>query len=325
MHSPLVAGFEGSEKKVELVVDGSLPSLRRFDDGFWESICRAARTEILSRIDDEGVTAYLLSESSLFVFDHKLIMLTCGRTTLHDGIAELLATIPPERVTMFVYQRKNESFPHAQRTSFFEDVSWIHDRLPGRAFRFGEEDGHHLYLFHLERPYTSDATDFTVEVLMYGVEESVRQLFSREGHRSTLELRERTGMDRILPGFRFDDHLFHPSGYSLNAVRGAHYYTLHVTPEDHASYASFETNYPYGRDPSELVSRVLEIFRPRSFDVVVFDHGADPAPAADGFTVASHVVQPLSLGYQVRFMSFFRPRLTPTSALERPFERGVRS
>jgi S-adenosylmethionine decarboxylase len=319
MHAFAGTSFEGSEKKVELILDRSLPSLRGWGDGFWESVCQAARTEILSRIDDEGSIAYLLSESSLFVFDHQVIMLTCGRTTLHGGVIELLHAIPPDRIEMLVYQRKNESFPHSQRTSFFEDVSAMHERLPGRAFRFGDEDGHHLYLFHLDRPFSSDPADVTVEILMYGVDEAVRREFSRHTQRSTEGLRERTGIDRILPGFRVDDHLFQPGGYSLNALRGASYYTVHVTPEDQASYASFETNCPLGRDPGELVSRVLDIFRPRSFDLVVFDHDEpQTVPAQDGFTLTSHVVQPLAVGYRVRFMSFLRPRSAPVPALELP-------
>ena len=38
------------------------------------------------------------------------------------------------------------------------------------------------------------------------------------------------------------DVLFEPCGYSLNAMKGDTYYTMHVTPEEDFSYASFETN-----------------------------------------------------------------------------------
>ncbi len=43
-----------------------------------------------------------------------------------------------------------------------------------------------------------------------------------------------------LEGYAVDDHYFRPSGYSLNAVRDDDYVTVHVTPDDHGSYASLE-------------------------------------------------------------------------------------
>ena len=72
-------------------------------------------------------------------------------------------------------------------------------------------------------------------------------------------------------GFEVDDYLFEPSGYSLNALRDDSYWTLHVTPERDGSYASFETNVALGAELDSVASRLLEIFKPRSFDLVRFD------------------------------------------------------
>jgi hypothetical protein len=47
-----------------------------------DEICKAARCSILNSITNEHVDAYLLSESSLFVYPRKIIMKTCGTTTL---------------------------------------------------------------------------------------------------------------------------------------------------------------------------------------------------------------------------------------------------
>ena len=46
----------------------------------------------------------------------------------------------------------------------------------------------------------------------------------------------------LLPGAKVHDFLFDPCGYSLNGLLFDAYVTIHVTPEDSFSYASFETN-----------------------------------------------------------------------------------
>ncbi len=184
--------FEGTEKKVELAIDPSLPSLLELGDEVWAEVVGAAGATILSRIEDDRCRAYVLSESSLFVFSHKLILITCGRTRLPAAVTTLLDRIPPDKIRLFIYERKNELFPHRQPTSFFEDVELLNERLPGRAFRFGGEDGHHLYLFHLDRPFHDDPSDVTLEILMYGVHDAVREAFTSGRVSTTAETRRRT-------------------------------------------------------------------------------------------------------------------------------------
>jgi S-adenosylmethionine decarboxylase len=319
-----VSFFEGAEKKVELVVGPGSPNLLDLGDAFWRSACRAAGAEILSKVSTGEGAAYVLSESSLFVFERKMIMLTCGRTTLTDAVLALLEIVPPERIEMLIYQRKNEAYPHSQPTSFFEDVRVLGERLPGRAFRFGHEDEHHLYMFHLERPFRSEPDDVTVEILMHGLDESVRSHFCGIRGPKSEPLREATELDRILPGFEIDDHLFEPTGYSLNALRGDEYYTVHVTPEDHGSYASFETNHRFGSDPNEMIQRVVEVFRPRSYDLVLFDHAAKAAVDPRSYRLRAHVSQHLDCGYEVRFMSFSQPTTEIVPAVELPIAAGSR-
>ena len=60
----------------------------------------------------------------------------------------------------------------------FHDVSKLNPALPGKAYQFGHEDEHHLYLFHLDRPFDAAPEDMTLEVLMYGIDPEVRPAFS---------------------------------------------------------------------------------------------------------------------------------------------------
>ena len=310
--------FEGTEKKLEMSIDRSQPSLRDRGDEYWIRIVRSTGAEVISMIANDHCRAFLLSESSLFVFDHKIVMITCGRTRLPVAVTEVLNDVPPDKVEFLVYERKNEVYPHGQPTSFFDDVKELNRRLPGRAFQFGDEDEHHLYLFHLLRPYVGNVPDVTLEILMYGIDAAILELFDQPPGSSTAALRERAGIDRILAGFELDDHLFEPRGYSLNAIRDDQYWTVHVTPDPFRSYVSFETNHRSSEGPAGLVERVLDVFKPRSFDVVMFDQGGALELDMDPFQPRTPVVQQLSCGYEVRFLSFYRPPKAVREPIELP-------
>ena len=76
MQGSVCSFFEGTEKKLELSVDPSAPSLRRIGQAYWTAVVRRVGADVLSRLTSESCAAYLLSESSLFVFDHHLMMMT---------------------------------------------------------------------------------------------------------------------------------------------------------------------------------------------------------------------------------------------------------
>ena len=55
----------------------------------------------------------------------------------------------------------------------------------------------------------------------------------------------------------------------MNGLLYDAYWTIHITPESHCSYASFETNVRM-RDYNSLVRAVLAIFRPKRFTMTLF-------------------------------------------------------
>lgn len=293
--------FEGSEKKVEVVVDPFISSLRNLGQEFWSQVVGQAQAQILSKISSQSCDAYLLSESSLFVWDHHFTMITCGTTTLVDAILCFLEKVRPDQVQSLIYERKNEYFPHHQKSDFFEDAKRLRSRFDGKAFRFGKADTHHVFLFHLDKEYRPPANDCTLEILMYDLRGPAKSLFSCENQ--TIEsIREKTNLHKILPDFEIDDHLFDPCGYSLNALRGSDYYTIHVTPEEVGSYVSFESNIELDKNVEPTIRKVLEVFQPRAFDVVVFrpqqTHVSLNIP---GFARATSVKEQLTCGYEVSF------------------------
>lgn len=311
------AFFEGPEKKVELAVADGQPSLRALGETFWHRVVEAAEARVLSKRSNDCFDAYLLSESSLFVYDSFVTLITCGRTTLVDAVSEMLTRIERDAIATLIYERKNEHFPHAQRTTFFEDAHRLNKLIDGRAVRFGVEHEHAIRMFHTTREHEPDEGDRTLEVLMHGIDERFADLFDASRRPPTGTLAAELGLDRILDGFEVDEFLFEPAGYSLNGMKDASYVTLHVTPERIGSYVSFETNDPaFGDDPASWVRTLVERFEPESFDAVVFEVDDRPVDLqVPGYALRKHVKEPVS-GYHVSFLHFFRPHPAPVRAFE---------
>ncbi len=306
--------FEGSEKKFELVCGPDACLLAKGDD-FWTHLVSRARASILSKISNSEMIAYLLSESSLFVWNDKLVMITCGRTTLVEAAIAALESLRSSQLQAFIYERKNEHFPRMQQTDFFKDARLLNEHMRGRAYQFGSRDTHHLHLYHMDKAYFPASYDSTLEILMYSLQGDAKTYFQNPGHyhaqiKALMEIHPRLG------GFQVDDHCFDPCGYSLNAIRGGSYYTVHVTPEDVGSYVSFETNLPLEDDLDDFLSALLGVFQPGSLDVIWFrpDHKIQCIELR-GFSMKTSIKQSLSCGYQVSYTSYFKSPVETEEAL----------
>mmetsp|Transcript_21400 Transcript_21400/g.18241 ORF Transcript_21400/g.18241 Transcript_21400/m.18241 type:complete len:98 (-) Transcript_21400:197-490(-) len=81
---------------------------------------------------------------------------------------------------------------------------------------------------------------------MYDLPENVRcKFFGNKVCSKTADyMTEISGISDIYPGAKIDAINFTPCGYSCNASLddGHSFFTIHVTPEEACSYASFETN-----------------------------------------------------------------------------------
>lgn len=299
--------FEGTEKKLELVLKPNHGSLRERTPDYWASIVEACGAKILSSISNHKIDAYLLSESSLFVMDERVILITCGQTTLAKALHLLVKDVGLDRIENVFYERKNHLFPEYQRYHFFEDMKFLSESFPVKAFRFGTEDDHHLYLLHIDgAKNTPKSLDSTFELLMHGIDPKIQKLFENHSQNDREDFYKKSGMREILPDFKVDDFFFEPSGYSINAIRDSHYYTIHVTPHRIGSYVSFETNTTLDNNGlSELMGRVLEIFRPESFDLVLYESEAHLQIPPVSYRRKRHYQQELEPGYHVTFQSYY--------------------
>lgn len=91
--------FEGPEKTLRLYfrVSPSSPSdgngLLQIPRKEWESALDLVKCKVLSVLVHPKVHAYVLSESSLFVYPSHLVLKTCGTTTLIAGLSRLIEIV----------------------------------------------------------------------------------------------------------------------------------------------------------------------------------------------------------------------------------------
>ena len=96
-------------------------------------------------------------------------------------------------------------------------------------------------------------------------------------------------------------------GYSLNSIYNNRYFTIHVTPESDGSYISFETNAFNKEAQVEWAQKVLSVFKPMSFDLVLFNKGKIQRPDFDNYVLKRQVAEKISTGYDTQYFSYYQP------------------
>lgn len=305
--------FEGAEKKAEIQVDSQkLSLLNDIPNEYWHDLVHKCEAKILSSIENKYCKAFLLSESSLFVWDDRFLILTCGETKLINSIEFFIQTYDVAVLKQVTYQRKNEYFSHAQPSCFGDDLKILAKYLDGQAYRFGALDGHHNYIFHYENDFEADQQDKTYELLAYQISERASKLLSTEGL-SKQQIRTLFNFDQLIPGFVIDDFVFEPYGYSLNAIKDDKYLTIHVTPQESSSYVSFESNI----DLISLTPQIMQVLEPESFDILTYNE-FDYVEKVNQFIPREYqatckIQQTLTNGYEVKFSNYLKPSAEFTS------------
>lgn len=268
----------------------------------------------------------LSSESSLFVFPHKLILKTCGTTLNLFGLPRILEIASIycgfNAVYRCFYSRKSFMFPDRQQGPHKEwrnEVEYLDNIFGsgrGAAYTVGKVNGDHWQLYltnpddscdnscsseneslHEDEPHSRGGAevdqDYTLEILMTKLSSEARSAFHYDSN-STLEdaasqglsTSVNLGIEALFPPHMttLDSFAFMPCGYSANALVRLHedqegYYTIHVTPEEGWSFASFECNVPVSHQPSSngcfpdlrtLIQRVVQIFQPGNLSLTLF-------------------------------------------------------
>ncbi len=116
---PLPPGFEGPEKTLEMEFDpgrGPPNGLRTIRIDQWDAVLEQAQCSILDSMSNGYLDSYMLSESSLFTYPHKLVLKTCGTTALLRCLPLLLVLTKSYDMSLdwVGYSRKDFRYPEMQ-------------------------------------------------------------------------------------------------------------------------------------------------------------------------------------------------------------------
>ncbi|XP_067049646.1 S-adenosylmethionine decarboxylase proenzyme-like isoform X2 [Acropora muricata] len=312
--------FEGTEKLMEvwwspvLGDDGTFADLRTVSREKWSEMLSLVNCTIISEKRNDDMIAYILSESSMFVSRERLILKTCGQTTLLCCIKPLLELAKIEcglsNVRDFFYSRMNYQAPNLQSVphqTFDQEVQWL-DQLfsDGAGYALGRLNGPDTwYLYTLDNTLPGvNEPDQTLEILMLDLDKETMNKFYKSVYSDADEVTEVTGIANLLPGAVIDAALFDPCGYSANGLLSISalknvsrpewfpnvehlrdsYFNIHITPQEECSYVSFETNVKVSCY-KELIRKVLETFKPGRFLMTLFANEAKTLWGTSGFSM----------------------------------------
>jgi hypothetical protein len=116
-------GFEGYEKRLEIsfseapvFADTNGSGLRALSRAQIGSVLHLARCTVVSELSNEELDSYVLSESSLFVYPHKVVIRTCGTAKLLLAVPRILELAEELSLPLAAvkYSRGTFMFPDAQ-------------------------------------------------------------------------------------------------------------------------------------------------------------------------------------------------------------------
>lgn len=280
--------FEGPEKTLEVEFQGAEgTSLRSAGREAWDRVVKKAAAAILHEISNEHYDSYILSESSLFVMRDKVIIKTCGTTTLLHALPEIkeVGHSVGMELGFTTFMRKDLQEPdqqHPIHRSFTEEIDYFgkffHTKGETAGQLLGPVTSDHWHLCTspslplslITHPH--EQTSCTINIMMYGLSlNAARKFVKSDEHPTGEDMTDKSGIRALMPSnTRFHEWAFDPCGYSMNALCDESYATAHVTPESSCSYASFETSLSPWKDSN--VSQVLDVFQPSRFTITRASH-----------------------------------------------------
>lgn len=263
--------FEGREKRLELWFEQrGAPTMRSHSVAAWIDVAAAAGAVVLSHTEEATFDAYVLSESSLFVYDGCVVLITCGQTRPFQAVAGMLELACSCNMVLasLRYTHRDFAFPQLQAPEHQTQCSErdaLTRMFPDGAYSvLGALQKHQLHAFtcarlpHIDRPLLA--------IYMDGIPEHACARYRQSSRAASgADMARDAGVDACLAAYgrSIDAHAFSPCGLSVNGAmrEGGGHWTLHVTPEHASSYVSFEAVAGVCLHQS-LVQALLGLFQP---------------------------------------------------------------
>jgi len=271
--------YEGTEKRLVISTKGL--NLFDFTDSFWSDLVAHSGAEVLSSIANTKVKAYLLSESSLFVWQDKLILITCGNTQLVKAALFVQQQFTKQHINTLLFQRHQALKPQLQRSNFQQDTLLLEKQFKGQnmhwrdgyqgdLFVFGEVSANSIItqsIYMLHGLNSTFANTLQTKILVKKAVLTALKLNLLFDHPLADDLLD--GSSR-LSNLIIDHYSFSPKGYSLNAICGADYITLHLTPEKMSTYLSIESSFSKQRC-ANFINHLQQLFLPSKLKSMHFN------------------------------------------------------
>ncbi|MCG6200418.1 S-adenosylmethionine decarboxylase proenzyme [Psychromonas antarctica] len=256
--------YEGSEKRLEIILKEN--NLLQFSDRFWGNMVAQAGACILSKIETPSIRAYLLSESSLFIWKNKLLLITCGNTHLLKAAQFFQKNVNKEQIQSLLFHRHQPARPELQKSNFMQDYRQLYTHLQGSTQHWqGEYQGDLFFFGELE---TEER--YSKQLLMlHGLSGSFADRL-QAGATSTNEIITQLAVLKFFPPMLIDQFTFTPKGYSLNAIAGNNYLTIHITPEKLSTYLSVESSFNE-KIMQPFLSHLVVLFKPQQSNLMFFN------------------------------------------------------
>uniref|UniRef100_A0AC34EZE5 S-adenosylmethionine decarboxylase proenzyme n=1 Tax=Panagrolaimus sp. ES5 TaxID=591445 RepID=A0AC34EZE5_9BILA len=282
---PVEHFFEGAEKLFEIWFDKksspNATTLRAIPYNEIVDLLEIAECHILHYRTNGIIDSYVLSESSMFVTDTRIILKTCGSTKLLHSIDRMLELAKKyanmDTVANVYYSRKNFLRPDLQsyvHQNFDNETELLDNYFDeGVAYCMGSLKQHRWYLYTMSMPQAPPIhPDHTLEICMTNIPNDILKVYSKAYCVDGRECTKISGIDQIVPeGTIIHEELFDPVGYSMNGLlpNSDQYVTIHITPEPDFCYVSFETN-QQKECLYEQTQKVLRCFQPNEFLMTIF-------------------------------------------------------
>ncbi len=267
--------FEGLEKHILINFINQEHSIgcRQLTYEDLSEICRNVQCTILTKTSNDYFDAYILSESSLFVYPFKIILMTCGSTTLLKAI-DLIIEIANKKLLLkplsIIYYRnkllfqEKQYYPHQSLNQELDYLAYNYEINKNCDISYyniiGDSNNDHLFIYeaipNIYWKIDNKISNNILKIMIYDIDEEIAKLFCKENLSNRGDI-----INNILPNSIIkDSYDFTPCGFSLNGLIDEYYYTIHITPNSGCSYISYETNQPR-EDYQELINNIMNIFK----------------------------------------------------------------